>query len=243
MNLLLLDQHEINEFGKAEIIGPRAEHLLNVVGVSAGDTVRCGVFGGNMGRATVDKTSSENELPHLTLSPQLDKTPPPASTIELICALPRPKMLRRMVRSCAELGIKNITLINSFRVEKSYWQSPVLEYSNLQGILREGLEQAKDTLLPSLQLIPRFKPFVEDILPRMLSGKRGLLAHPYNASVCPVALTEPSILAIGPEGGWNEFEVEKWREAGFEQVHLGDRILKVETAVPTLLSRLYPAGL
>ena len=241
MNLLLLDQHEINEFGKAEIIGPRAEHLLNVVGVSAGDTVRCGVFGGNMGRATVDKTSSENELPHLTLSPQLDKTPPPASTIELICALPRPKMLRRMVRSCAELGIKNITLINSFRVEKSYWQSPLLSEENLRAFCIDGLQQAGDTVLPTINLRKRFKPFVEDELPEMLQNKSGLLAHPGGDKVLSDirrSNNSACLLAIGPEGGFIEYEVQSLVAAGLIQFSLGPRILRCDTVIPYLAAAL-----
>jgi len=151
-------------------------------------------------------------------------------------------MLKRTLLNIASMGVKEIVILNSAKVEKSYWQSPVLEYENLQNILKEGLEQAKDTILPSIQLVPRFRPFVEDLIPTMSSGKHCLLAHPYDAEVCPVALKGDSILAIGPEGGWNEFEVEKWCEVGFKQVHLGERILKVETAVPVLLSRLYPAG-
>jgi RsmE family RNA methyltransferase len=106
--------------------------------------------------------------------------------------------------------------------------------------LLEGLEQAKDTVMPNWSLIPRFRPFVEDQLPDILKGKVGLLAHPYLAQRCPIDIQQPCVLALGPEGGWNEFEVSKWHEAGMESVHLGDRILKVETVVPVLLSRLYP---
>ncbi|NNK13102.1 MAG: RNA methyltransferase, partial [Desulfofustis sp.] len=41
----------------------------------------------------------------------------------------------------------------------------------------------------------------------------------------------PVLMAIGPEGGWNEYELEQMRTRGFDQFSLGHRILRVETAV------------
>ncbi|MFK8018716.1 MAG: 16S rRNA (uracil(1498)-N(3))-methyltransferase [Pseudomonadales bacterium] len=241
MNLLLLDQHEINSQGKAELAGPRAEHLLNVVGVSVGDTIRCGIIGGNMGSATVEKASPETQLAQLTISPQLGNAPPPPSNTELLCALPRPKMLRRMVRSCAELGIKNITFINSFRVEKSYWQSPLLSEAKLREFCIDGLQQSGDTVLPSISLKKRFKPFVEDELPELLQNKSGLLAHPGGDKVLseiPRAKNQACLVAIGPEGGFIEYEVQSLVAAGLTQFSLGPRILRCDTVIPYLAAIL-----
>ena len=46
-------------------------------------------------------------------------------------------------------------------------------------------------------------------------------------------------MAIGPEGGWIPYEVEKLAAAGLQPVQLGERILRVETAVSALLARLF----
>lgn len=46
-------------------------------------------------------------------------------------------------------------------------------------------------------------------------------------------------LAIGPEGGWIPYEVELLAKAGLTPVQLGDRILRVETAVTAMLSRIF----
>ena len=54
----------------------------------------------------------------------------------------------------------------------------------------------------------------------------------------PQDLTEAVTLAIGPEGGWTEYETEQFVSRGFAQHSFGQRILRVETAVSALVGRL-----
>ena len=137
------------------------------------------------------------------------------------------------------MGVARLVLVNSFRVEKSFWQTPWLEPANIREQLLLGLEQACDTVLPEVILEKRFKPFVEDRLPGLSADSLKLVAHPGGFPECPRALSEPTTLAIGPEGGWIPYEVEMLRTAGFQPVQLGPRILRVETAVPALIARLF----
>jgi RsmE family RNA methyltransferase len=58
---------------------------------------------------------------------------------------------------------------------------------------------------------------------------------------CPVDSKGPISLAIGPEGGFIPYEIDKLNEVGFKTVHLGQRILRVETAIPAFISRLFPS--
>ncbi|MGB7388292.1 MAG: RsmE family RNA methyltransferase, partial [Pseudomonas neustonica] len=102
-----------------------------------------------------------------------------------------------------------------------------------------GLEQARDTVLPTVRIEKRFKPFVEDSLPGLINNQLALVAHRGSYPACPRGIEEPLTLAIGPEGGWIPYEVEKLVEAGMQPVQLGERILRVETAVTALLARLY----
>jgi RsmE family RNA methyltransferase len=137
------------------------------------------------------------------------------------------------------MGVPRVILLNSYRVEKSFWQTPFLEPAAIREQLILGLEQARDTVLPEVIIEKRFKPFVEDQLPSIAAGTLGLTGHPGDYPGCPRAVEQPVTLAIGPEGGWIPYEVEKLQQAGLQPVQLGARILRVETAVTALLARLF----
>ncbi len=136
------------------------------------------------------------------------------------------------------MGVQRLILVNAWRVEKSFWASPVLAPAAVREQLVLGLEQGGDTMLPTVELRRRLKPFVEDEAPALIAGTRALLAHPRAAVPCPRGLTEPVTLAIGPEGGFIEYELDLLVAHGFEAVTLGPRPLRVEHAVPALLGRI-----
>jgi RsmE family RNA methyltransferase len=56
---------------------------------------------------------------------------------------------------------------------------------------------------------------------------------------CPRNVKRAVTLAIGPEGGFIPYEMEKLVACGFAPVQIGERILTVETAVPALVARLF----
>lgn len=239
MNLALLFDDDFIAPDRALLRGRRLEHLHTVLKANTGDSLPVGRVNGLMGSGQLLRlTDTEAEL-----QIELDQAPPPALPLTLVLAMPRPKMFRRVLQTCASLGVKDIWLINSYKVEKSFWQTPWLSDENLRENLTLGLEQAKDTVMPQVHIRKRFKPFVEDELPGLLAGKTGLVAHPGTERPCPTYVNAPSLLCIGPEGGFTPYEVGKLEEAGCQGVHLGPRILRVETAVPVLISRLFDACL
>lgn len=235
MNLLLLTDADFIAPDRVRITDRRLQHLNAVNKASAGQTLRAGRLNGLQGQASILSIS------HAAAELQIDlqDQPPTKLPITLLLALPRPKMLRRTLQTIASMGVSKLVLINSYRVEKSFWQTPFLQPEAIADQLILGLEQARDTVLPEVTLAKLFKPFVEDQLPSIAANTRGLIAHPGDYPDCPRALTEPVTLAIGPEGGWIPYEVELLSKAGLQPVQLGERILRVETAVPALLSRLF----
>ena len=237
MNLALLFDEDFTGTDRVLLRGRRLEHLRTVLKASTGHQIPVGRANGAMGTGEIlTLTDTEAEL-KVTLS----QHPPQPLPLTLILAMPRPKMFRRVLQTCASLGVKDIWLINSYKVEKSFWQTPWLSDDNLRENLTLGLEQAKDTVMPQVHIRKLFKPFVEDELPALLANKIALVAHPGTTAPCPVHLNEPAALCIGPEGGFTDYEVGKLEEAGCQGVHLGPRILRVETAAPVLISRLFDA--
>lgn len=235
MNLALLFDEDFIAPGRARLTGRRYDHLRTVLKAGDGDQIPVGRVNGAMG---------EGRIVHLNereaeLVVELTQAPPVPLPLTLILAMPRPKMFRRVLQTCAALGVKDIWLINAYKVEKSFWQTPWLSEDHLRENLTLGLEQARDTLMPQVHIRKLFKPFVEDELPALLTGRRALVAHPGTSTPCPTHLGEPAALCIGPEGGFIPYEVDKLVEAGCQAVHLGSRILRVETAVPVLVSRLF----
>lgn len=235
MNLLLLQSSQING-NQATVSGRQLAHLNSVHQVDPGSSVRVGEINGLMGTGIIQSINSEFAV----LDIELDTPPPPPLPLTLILAMPRPKMLRRTLQSISSLGVKQIYLINSARVEKSFWQTPFLSDEALHNELVLGLEQARDTVMPTIYQRKLFKPFVEDELCDIISDSQAFVAHPNGTEHCPIDIKTPSTLVIGPEGGFVPYEIEKLAQIGVMAVTIGPRILRVETAVPTLISRLFP---
>lgn len=235
MNLLLLTAADFVAKETVRITGRRHRHLSAVLGVEPDQTVRVGLLNGKLGEARVVARETDST----TLAVRLAVPPPPPVPATLLLALPRPKVLRRLLQGVTALGVKSIVLLNTARVDKSYWQSPLLAPEALEEQLLLGLEQARDTGLPRILMRPRFRPFVEDELPGLTAGHLRLVAHPDDSSrPCPCNVPGPIALAVGPEGGFVPFEIELLCRQGFLPVHLGIRPLRVEAAVPALFGRL-----
>ncbi|WP_137188253.1 16S rRNA (uracil(1498)-N(3))-methyltransferase [Pseudomonas asiatica] len=234
MNLLLLEEADFVSADRVVLADRRFTHMQDIHRVAVGDNLRVGRINGLMGKATVlrlEKHEAELEV-------AFDQQPPAKLPLTLVLAVPRPKMLRRLFQTVATLGVPRLILLNSYKVEKSFWQTPFLHPDSIRENLILGLEQARDTVLPEVIIEKRFKPFVEDRLPAIAAGTLGLVGHPA-LPACPRAVEQHVTLAIGPEGGWIPYEVDLLGKAGLAPVQLGDRILRVETAVTALLSRIF----
>ena len=234
MNIVLLEAEQTqSEFWKID--SPRQlQHLRQHVQLNAGDTLKVGIRNGQRYLTEVVTISEQ----HILLRPIQVEAVPAKLPVHLILALPRPKVLRRIIMDAVTLGVERISLIHSYRVDKSYWQSPFLQ--QLDDYVTLGLEQAGDTIEPEIQLYQRFKPFVEDVLPTLISAEQpAYVAHPYAEQQMPYAIQHPCSLIIGPEGGFIPYEVELLQKNGCQAMSLGNRILRTETAVSHILGRLF----
>ncbi|NLZ18535.1 MAG: 16S rRNA (uracil(1498)-N(3))-methyltransferase [Desulfobulbaceae bacterium] len=236
MNLLLLEQEEL-QGDRLVLNDHRATHLRQVLRVEPGSVVRLGIIGGRQGRGEVLQVSECEVSLRVELAGET-ATPP---QVELILALPRPIMLQRIFKQATVMGVRRIHLIRSQRVEKSFFASPVLSQEKSRALILEGMEQAVDTWMPGVHIHQRFKPFVEDVVPQ-LPG-RGFIAHPHATGTLDEVFIPPSadcplLLAVGPEGGWNDYELNAFTNCGFAAFSMGKRILHVDTAVVALMAQI-----
>lgn len=236
MNLILLEPSAVRG-GRAALEGVQARHAVDVLRVSPGQEIRIGILDGAIGTGRVTRAAAGRVEIECTLG---DVPPPP--DVDLLLALPRPKVMRRLWAQLAALGVGRIILTNAARVERNYFDTHVLEPQCYRPLLVEGLQQARDTHLPRVSIHRRFRPLIEDELAALSSAGARLVAHPQPRAE-PIARAWPVIaarvlLAVGPEGGWDEFELRLLGEHGFNAVTLNSRILRADTACIALLAAL-----
>ena len=236
MNIVLLDANQDWSRDIWSIEDQRQiKHLNQHLQLKAGDTLKVGVRDGQRYLTEVVQSITAQQI---MLRPIQTESVPNKVPVHLILALPRPKVLRRMIMDAVTLGVERISLIHSYRVDKSYWQSPFLQ--QLDDYVTLGLEQAGDTIVPEIQLYKRFKPFVEDVLPTLITEQRpAYVAHPYAEQSMPHAIAHGCNLIVGPEGGFIPYEIELLKKNGCQVMSLGNRILRTETAVSNILGRLF----
>lgn len=235
MNRIIFEPEEIDAAGIVTLNDDaRARHLLRVLHVQIGSQVKTGTLNGLMGHSEV----VEIEGSRLRLRLRHD-TPSPAPWCDLILAMPRPKVMKRLWAQLAALGVRRIFLVNAAKVEKFYFESDAVSPEVYRPLLIEGLQQAGVTHLPTVEVKPLFKPFVEDELETLFAGQPRLVAHPEReADATPSVQGLTPVLAVGPEGGWTPYEVEMLKAHGFLPYSLGPRILRTDTALIALLARL-----
>ncbi|MBT6050007.1 MAG: RsmE family RNA methyltransferase, partial [Candidatus Scalindua sp.] len=151
MNLILLSKNDfIEDTGRVRIQDHRSAHILKVNKSSVGDELRVGLINGKLGCGRITHV----EEGKIEIDVVLDREPPAPLQLTLIFAMVRPRVFKRVLTQVTAMGIKKIVVVNSFRVEKSFWKSPVLEKESLNKYLIRGLEQGQDTIVPEVLIRP-----------------------------------------------------------------------------------------
>jgi len=174
--------------------------------------------------------------------------------VSLILALPRPLALARLLPMIAQMGVQDLILTQAQKVPKDYFGSHLFRKPiGIRNALIEGLCQAADVQIPSVTIVKRLKPFLEDDLDSMFPKETWarVIAHPQRKGgeralrMGKISFSDHLkdsskkriVLAVGPEGGWAEpYELDMFQNLGFQQVTLGPRILRSDVAVVSLLS-------
>ena len=240
MNIILLESEEADD-GHVVLGDHRAEHIVKVLRSSTGDRVNVGIINGKTGYGIIKELSSRRPY-RVELEVVLERTPDVVPPLDILLALPRPIVFKRIISHLTALGVNRVFVVNAAKVEKSYWESSVVTEGGWRRYVIEGLEQAVDTRMVDFSFHRGFKPFIQEMILEIKDNYQQLLvAHPYSKNGLAEtyrASGRPILLAIGPEGGWNEYELEQMCTQGFDQFSLGPRILRVETAITALHSAI-----
>ena len=238
MNLILFEPGEVASGGEARLTGARAAHVIQVLGASPGRELRVGLVDGPRGAGVVTAVSASEVRLHCTFERDI----PEPARVDLLLALPRPKVLRRLWAQVAALGVGRIVLTNAARVERPYFDTHVLTPACYRPLLIEGLQQARDTRLPQVSIHRQFRRLIEDDLDALCPSGLRLVADPAGPVSPESARREGDdgrvLVAVGPEGGWNAFEIDLLRRHRFQPVSLGPRTLRSDTACIAVLARL-----
>lgn len=240
MNLLIFKASQyVKDTSNIEITGRQHIHLSQTLKKVVGDTVKIGELNGNIGTGTLILSTQDKTI----LSVVLDQNALAPLPLDIILALPRPQMIKRILQTSACMGVANIHLIQTQKVEKNYWQSPAVTDESIEEHLLLGLEQAGSTFKPKVYKHKNINLFFKQDLPTITKQcDTALIAHLCETRRCPSFVDNPNtkvVLAIGPEGGFTQEEVDTFTNAQFDTIQLGRRVLRVETAVTALISKLF----
>jgi 16S rRNA (uracil1498-N3)-methyltransferase len=155
--------------------------------------------------------------------------------ITLICALPKGNNFDDLVRACTELGVTQIIPALS---DRTLLQPSPQKLQRWRKIAQEAAEQSERSFVPTIDE-PQALTAIFDRLPagahKYICEARG--EHPHLLTCLQsTPITEPIILAIGPEGGWTAGELDRAVKFGFQPVSLGRQILRTITAPIVALS-------
>ena len=234
MNLLLLEESDFLSENRARVSGRRLRQLAEVIRAQPGKLCKAGLLNGKTGTAellAIDAESAE-------LAVAFDSAPPPKLPVTLIASLPRPKTFLKVLHTATVMGVERLFFIESWKVDKSYWSTPLIEPESIREQLFLALEQAGDTMLPQVEFRRRFKPFVEDELSGIIAGSFAVAGHPAAEKQLPHRLSGRTTLVIGPEGGFTDYEITLLAAHGVAPMSFGRRIMRTEFAVTAILARV-----
>jgi 16S rRNA (uracil1498-N3)-methyltransferase len=209
----------------AVLSGDHADHLIRVLraqvgqefDVAAGETVRRGRISAIRGQRV------EFELGEVLPTSKVAR-------LTLLLAVFKFDRMEWAIEKCTELGVARMIPVIAQRTDAHLGTAAVKRRERWERIARQSAEQSRRTTPPDIGKPIRLKdavalPGSSRILLNETEGevslKQALQSHPP---------TEDLLLAIGPEGGWTDTELELFKHTGWVSASLGDTILRAETA-------------
>ena len=227
MNLVLLETTELD--APLPRTDPRALHILNVLRRIEGDTFDVGLVNGQLGKATLAAVSTTT----ITLNISWGSPPIALPSTTLIIGLPRPQTARDILRDATTLGATCIHFVATERTDPNYAASTLWTTGEWRRHCLTGAAQALDTRIPDVTWTHTLSSAITAV---PTSASRFALDNYEATTALREKIPHETVLAFGPERGWGPTDREALRTNGFTLTHLGQRVLRVETAVVSALA-------
>lgn len=211
----------------------QAHHLRDVMRIKAGEVVE--IFDGT-GRGYLGEVELKNSK---VLISGLRSLPPEESLIRVVlaAALVKSSKFEWMLQKATELGVDEFIPLKTSRSEIRVSESKILaRMERWNRIVQEASKQSRRLSAPQIHAPLSFSDFLETVGDYSCTK---LLFHenagdPWKFD--PGILSDHVLLCIGPEGGWENREIEAASQAGCQIFSLGSRILRAETAAVAAVS-------
>jgi 16S rRNA (uracil1498-N3)-methyltransferase len=225
------------EGDQTRLVGPEAHHLSHVMRAAVGDELTLFDGSGDEFTARVIEIGRSDAVCEIVERRAIDREA--FRRVVLGVALPKRERQRWLVEKAVELGCHTLAPLTTARSV-----SPARD-SALNKLRRGVIEASKQCGRNRLMLIESTTGIGEFLRTAPENALR-LLAHPAEAvtlaeAVGEVASMASVYIAIGPEGGFTDEEVALAKDARWQTVDLGSRILRTETAAVATLATLTTA--
>jgi 16S rRNA (uracil1498-N3)-methyltransferase len=221
--------------------GPEAHHLLNVMRAAVGTPVTLFDNSGAEFNAVVETIRRSEATLRIAERREISRELPFTLTVGV--ALPKGDRQKWLVEKLTELGV---TTLVPLVIERSVAQPTPAAIERLTRSVIEAAKQCGRNRLMELAAPQPLTSFLESPAAGDLRSPvtRRLVAHPNAPTLSAFDLKTPlpAAIAIGPEGGFTDVEVAAALAAGWQQVSLGQSILRIETAAIALTATLAMCG-
>jgi len=212
---------------RAWLTGEHARHLANVLRAEVGQEFDV-VSDGRTRRGKITEVTTER----VTFELGDDVAVAPLPTVHLVMAVYKFDRMEWAIEKCVELGVASIQPFIASRTDSHLAKSAENRVERWRRLARQAAEQSRRPLATELKVPVRLR----DI--EAYAALRIVLAENERERSLADALSEARAtseagsvhLAIGPEGGWADGELQWLAEAGWTSASLGPTILRAETA-------------
>ena len=241
MQRFFVEPHQIDSEKHAiHITGSDVNHISNVLRMKTGEELWISDGSKYEYRCTIESFEPDEVLLHIVYSQEPEYELP--CRIYLFQGLPKADKMELIIQKAVELGAYEIIPVETKRcVVKLDGRKSAKKTARWQQIAESAAKQSKRMLIPNVHEVLTFREalkYAESMDVRLVPYE---LARGMQETKEILAGIEPGQsvgIFIGPEGGFEEKEIEAAIEGGAKPITLGRRILRTETAGLAILSVL-----